>query len=982
MKKQVLLLLITFIFTMTICGVVSAGDTSDFQNLQNSGNNEENDYSNPTLTTVTAPQEQQNNIIIPDPRNTRTGISYTTIQAAINEAEPGDEITVEAGTYHENVYIAKENITLTAQGTVIINATDSNQNTININANGAKINGFTIIGATGHYHDATQNLEIGYSGIHIAGANNCTIINNKLIENAIGIALSGASYNLLEKNNITENPICGIMVDDLSHYNKIYNNTIDNNGQGYPGVGVFEGVLIRQSYYNQLIDNNVTNSGDCGITINSAHENIIANNTVINNGIGSTIFMKGGIKLYDSSKNNISGNIVQNNCDYGISVDEGSWENIISENTVSDNNDYGIEIDGGVSSWWLSNNNQVLNNKITNHTRGIYTFKAVNTIITNNEVTGGTPWGIYISQSNGDKLTNNTVKNCEMGIEILNALNIQLRNNILENNEYNFGVNAGGAFGLPNYQTLDIDQSNTVNGKPIFYIIGQNGGVFDGSMNIGYLALISCENVQVNSLQISNNMQGILLAGTNNTRVQNCNLQDNDGGINLRNNATGNTVSGNVLTNSYISLESSSNNQILNNIITQTSTGISITASNNQITGNKISNTNMGISLFLNASNNLLNKNEIIGNIIGIQLLGWKNIGHPTQNSIIENIITGNQVGINTTNSSNEAHFNSISGNSNFGIVNNDFNSFDATNNYWGSVDDPNTLVSGPVETSPYMVLHINASPTLIPLDGQSTITADLRYDSNGNYHDPTLEHIPDGTLVEFSTDLGSLETHEIKSIQKPTVNAISTTTLFAEGTAGEANVTGRIGTDTKQTSVNIQSSADIYVNVNVDQSNPKIGDTVQITFKVGNNHDKIAENTVLTLVIPGGLQFQSASSPDGYNSFSYNNNTRTIAWNLGDLSQIDPTLVVLLTVLDPGIYSIKPTITTQTFDPNLEVMTGSAVIYAQPGLTSDSDPETSTTVNAAIKTVPMQTTGLPIGVAILAVLMTVIGLFSSTKEK
>jgi len=981
-KKQVLLLLLTFIFTLTICGVVSAGNTSDLQNLQNSGNNEENGNSDPTSKTVTSPQDQQNNIPIPDPRNTRTGISYTTIQAALNEAEAGDEITVEAGTYPENVYITKENITLTAQGTVIIQAADPNKNTVNINANGAKINGFTITGATGHYHDAAQNLEIGYSGIRITSANNCTIINNKLIGNAIGIALSGASYNLLDKNNIAENPLCGIMIDDSSHYNKIYNNTIDNNGQGYPGVGIFEGVLIRQSYYNQLIDNNVTKSGDNGITINNAHENIIANNTVIGNGIGSTIFMRGGIKLYDSSKNNISGNIVQNNWDYGISVDDGSWENVISGNTVSDNNDYGIEIDGGVSSWWLSNNNQVLNNKITNHTRGIYTFKAVNTLITNNEVTGGTPWGIYISQSNGDKLTGNTVKNCEIGMEILNSLNIQLRNNILENNEYNFGVNAGGAFGLPNYQTLDIDKSNTVNGNPIYYIVGQNGGIFDNTMTIGYLALISCENIQVNSLQISNNLQGILLAGTNNTSVQNCKLQDNEGGINLRNNATGNTVSGNVLTNSGISLESSSNNQILNNIITQTIIGISITASDNQIIGNKISNTDMGISLFLNAHNNLLNENELTGNIIGIQLLGWKNIGHPTQNSIIGNIITGNQVGINTTNSSNEAHFNSISGNSNFGIVNTDFNSFNATNNYWGSLDDPNTLVNGLVETNPYIVLHINASPTLIPLNGQSTVTADLRYDSNGNYHDPTLEHIPDGTLVEFSTDLGSLENHGTKSIQKPTVNAITTTTLFAEGAAGEANVTGKIGTDTKQTSVNIQPSADIYVNVNVDKSNPTIGDIVQITFKVGNNHDKIAENTVLTLVIPGGLQFQSASSPDGYNNFSYDNSTRTITWNLGDLSQIDPTLVVLITVLDPGTYSIRPSITTITFDPNLEVMTGSAVIYAQSGLTSDSDPETSTTVNAAIKTVPMQTTGLPMGVAILAVLMMVTGLFNSKREK
>ncbi len=45
-------------------------------------------------------------IIVPD--------NYSTIQAAVNAASPGDTITVRSGTYRENITISKA-ITLTAE---------------------------------------------------------------------------------------------------------------------------------------------------------------------------------------------------------------------------------------------------------------------------------------------------------------------------------------------------------------------------------------------------------------------------------------------------------------------------------------------------------------------------------------------------------------------------------------------------------------------------------------------------------------------------------------------------------------------------------------------------------------------------------------------------------------------------------------------------------------------------------------------------
>jgi parallel beta-helix repeat protein len=150
---------------------------------------------------------------------------------------------------------------------------------------------------------------------------------------------------------------------------------------------------------------------------------------------------------------------------------------------------------------------------------------------------------VYISDSSFIELTNLTTKNgfagmaifltnnitiigCEAssnvyGIVLVACENGILRNNTMNSNTYNFEI-AGG------FDTFDIDTSNTINGKPIYYLHNINDSVFDGNENYGFFALINCQNVTVKNFVTNGNSQGIILAGTTRSTITSSTF--NDGG--------------------------------------------------------------------------------------------------------------------------------------------------------------------------------------------------------------------------------------------------------------------------------------------------------------------------------------------------------------------------------------------------------------------------------------------------------------------
>jgi parallel beta-helix repeat protein len=195
---------------------------------------------------------------------------FTMIQAAVIAASPGDTILVCAGTYHERVVIATNDLTLRGKGAtadVVIDA-DLLGNGIRVNAaSGVTIEGFTV--REGHDND-----------IFLVDANGNTIRGNILTAAVHDpIELVNSDDNLIEHNLAIDNlaaNACGIFLAAGSDRNMVRHNTLVNNEWGIQIGGSNDNVIFQ----NDAIDNR----GNGIRNINNASGTVIDGNRVFHNG--------------------------------------------------------------------------------------------------------------------------------------------------------------------------------------------------------------------------------------------------------------------------------------------------------------------------------------------------------------------------------------------------------------------------------------------------------------------------------------------------------------------------------------------------------------------------------------------------------------------------------------------------------------------------------------------------------------------------
>jgi parallel beta-helix repeat protein len=271
-----------------------------------------------------------------------------TVGHAVSVALPGSEIVVEAGTYHEQVFITKR-LTLTGEGATI--------DASGLLAGLPPLSGFGIIGmgvliaGPGASGSVVQGFTVQGApaeGIVAAMTSNVTILRNELLHNDLGATTAfdpspfecaaqgpipgdcGEALHFLSVsdsravgNDVHDNvggflltdevgPTHGnLIADNVSRDNKldcgitmpshnadavsdptmggVYDNTVMDNvseGNGGAGVGMFAPFPGTASYDNRVIGNTLTGNGEAGVAIHShAPGQDVSGNVIVGNTI-------------------------------------------------------------------------------------------------------------------------------------------------------------------------------------------------------------------------------------------------------------------------------------------------------------------------------------------------------------------------------------------------------------------------------------------------------------------------------------------------------------------------------------------------------------------------------------------------------------------------------------------------------------------------------------------------------------------------
>jgi hypothetical protein len=273
---------------------------------------------------------------------------YSTIQAAVNAAVPGDMVSIGPntnpdGAYHESVRVKTPNITIRGRdrNTVILDGQYKLDDGFEVLADNVVIenmtarhfvgNGFYWTGVTGYrgsYLTAYANGDYGIysysatngqfdhslaaghpdSGFYIGACHPCNALITNVIseDNALGFSGTNAGGNLVISNSIWRNNMSGIDPNTLDSEpnppqdgDTIINNLVENNNNvdapakelEYPAIG--NGILLGGGNNNIVEGNRVSGHKYNGILVISNIDknfwqpsgNTVKNNVITNSGV-------------------------------------------------------------------------------------------------------------------------------------------------------------------------------------------------------------------------------------------------------------------------------------------------------------------------------------------------------------------------------------------------------------------------------------------------------------------------------------------------------------------------------------------------------------------------------------------------------------------------------------------------------------------------------------------------------------------------
>jgi len=302
-------------------------------------------------------------------------VVYPTIQAAIDDASPGDTITVASGTYEEDLVISVADLTLESQNGPAL----------------TKIKNIAVL-PWANWPLASPNIEILAAGVTITGFT----IESPNVPNGYyssGTVLDGTNVEIYDNNFVSIGDGDGGCVviqtyrDNVLGYNSDISglNIHSNSLEGTPGgsyVGVFINHTLSGTGSVSIQDNTISGNPYQGVVTERSNTNVTGNSIAGSSGTGIIVMDWGardqnsvtitdntltnlttGILVGDSANTqtltdiSITNNTIQNN-DTAIKVRASANSVVANYNTIVGNASYGAEntdatgtLDAGYN-WW------------------------------------------------------------------------------------------------------------------------------------------------------------------------------------------------------------------------------------------------------------------------------------------------------------------------------------------------------------------------------------------------------------------------------------------------------------------------------------------------------------------------------------------------------------------------------------------------------------------------------------------------------
>lgn len=215
-----------------------------------------------------------------------------------------------------------------------------------------------------------------------------------------------------------------------------------------------------------------------------------------------------GIRVKNTRNVRLVKNRITNTARAGISL-QGAQEVAVLGNEIAQS-PVGLLIEN-------SQRTTLYGNRVRGNTRGIVLQSSRGNRLARNVVEASGELGVLLQNSNENELVENAIARNPYGLKIVTSTRNALRGNRWKLNEKPLRLEGAS----PEYFVHTIETNNTIDGRPVLYLVNQRNVKVTARHRPAYLALVRSEGVVVEGVALPPGSQGILLIETQKSVLRN-----------------------------------------------------------------------------------------------------------------------------------------------------------------------------------------------------------------------------------------------------------------------------------------------------------------------------------------------------------------------------------------------------------------------------------------------------------------------------